>query len=131
MADKETKSAKQDFSIESVQSQFKGALSQTKDYSPFLFGLGKRALVGAAWGGLFGFIVFRGKAWRKASVLYGAGFGLGMCAPAIMQLREAFFDDNQAGTAKDLSSTPNSDQEFYQELDSIKHEIVLRNKFKH
>ena len=129
MADsKETKQSEQEFSMESVQSQFKGALSSAKDYSPFLFGLGKRALVGAAWGGLFGFIVFRGKAWRKASVLYGAGFGLGMCAPAIMQLRQAFFDDNQT---EDLSSTPKSDQEFYNELDSIKHEIVLRNKFKH
>ena len=56
---------------------------QAKDYSPFLFGIGKRALVGAAWGGLFSLIVFRKRSLRKASVLYGAGFGLGMSAPAI------------------------------------------------
>lgn len=65
---------------------------------------------------------------RKFSVLYGAGFGLGMCAPQINQLRKDFFTTSP-GT--ELSGTPCSDEEFYAELDSIKQEIVLRNKFRH
>jgi len=36
------------------------------------------------WGGAFGLVFFRSSSMRKFSVLYGAGFGLGMCAPTII-----------------------------------------------
>ena len=37
-------------------------------------------------------MLFRKRSLKKAGVLYGAGFGLGMSAPAIQELRAAFFD---------------------------------------
>ena len=104
------------------------SLSQFKDYAPFIYNVGSRAFYGAAWGGLFGLLLFKRGYMRKFSVLYGAGFGLGMCAPQINQLRKDFFN---AGPGKELAGTPCSDDEFYTELDSIKQEIVLRNKFRH
>jgi len=60
------------------------SLSTFKDYSPFIYGVGKRTLIGGAWGGVFGLIFFSSLKMRKMSVFYGAGFGLGMCAPTIM-----------------------------------------------
>ena len=79
--------------------------------------MGSRAFYGAAWGGLFGLLFFKRGHMRKFSVIYGAGFGLGMCAPQINQLRKDFFD---ASPGKELARTSSSDEEFYAELDSIK-----------
>ena len=104
-----------------------------KDYSPFLASMCLRAGHGAFYGGLFGLIIFRRMRWGKFSALYGAGFGLGMCAPTVTQLKEEFFADAADGinSTTDLSLSPNSDEEFYRELDLIKQEINLRNKFRH
>ena len=68
-------------------------LGSFEAYSPFVYGVGKRAVVGAAWGGLFGLVFLRKASWRKFSVLYGAGFGLGMCAPTVNQLYKEFFEE--------------------------------------
>jgi len=57
------------------------SISMIQDYSPFIYNVGSRALCGAAMGGVFGLVFFSRTSMRKASVLYGAGFGLGMCAP--------------------------------------------------
>ena len=57
------------------------SLGKFKDYAPFIYNVGSRAFYGAAWGGLFGLVFFRSTRMKKFSVIYGAGFGLGMCAP--------------------------------------------------
>ena len=92
-----------------------------EEYSPFLFGVGKRALVGAAWGGAFGLVFFRRASWRKFSVLYGAGFGLGMSAPTINVLFKEFFNEGAADKERKLEA----------ELQAVKQEIALRTEFKH
>lgn len=107
---------------------FSEGLRSFQDYAPFIYNVGSRACYGAAWGGLFGLVFFRGASSRKFCVIYGAGFGLGMCAPQVNQLWRDFFD---SGPGRDLATTPKSDEEFYTELESIKQEITLRNKFKH
>ena len=61
----------------------KKGLASAKEYSPFLYGVGRRAMIGAAWGGLFGLLIFRRRSMFKFSALYGAGFGIGMCAPQV------------------------------------------------
>ena len=90
--------------------------------------MGYRAGTGALWGGFFGLICFRSFRWHKFSILYGAGFGLGMCAPAANQLRKEFF---HYGGGCGANGFAKNDQEFYRELDLIQKEIELRNKFKH
>ena len=102
--------------LQAMRIQINSGLSNCQSYSPFLYGVGRRALVGAAWGGVFGLLFFSRTSWRKFSMLYGAGFGIGMCAPTFIQLKDAFFANP---LDKDLTSTQMSDAEFYSELDSI------------
>ena len=77
--------------LKAARMQIDSGLSSCQSYSPFLYGVGRRALVGAAWGGAFGLLFFSRSSWRKFSMLYGAGFGIGMCAPTFIQLKDAFF----------------------------------------
>ena len=68
-------------SLEHLAPSVKESMGKVKDYAPFLYNIGSRAFFGAAWGGLFGLLFFSKMRMRSFSVLYGAGFGLGMCAP--------------------------------------------------
>jgi len=81
--------------------------------------------VGVFWGALFGLVFFRTYRWRKFSAIYGAGFGLGMCAPTINELRKAF-----VGHSKSENEVVLSEEAFLNELESVKDEIMLRDKLR-
>ena len=80
----------------------------TYDTSPFLYTMGARAVKGGACGLAVGLLCFSSPKMRRFSVLYGAGFGIGMSYSQIYALQGAFL-----GTAK------KTDETFYKEIDSI------------
>lgn len=66
---------------------------------------------------------------RTFSTLYGAGFGLGMCAPTFSQLQRDFFADS-GPVASELILSPLQEAEFKREMSLIEQETQLRNKFR-
>ena len=98
---------------------FKSGLKKVESYTPFLYGIGSRVVVGAAWGGAFGLLFFSSRFSRKFSLLYGAGFGLGMCAPTIKQLHDDF-----------SGIEPLDEQKIEDSMRTIKQEIELRKTLK-
>ena len=71
-------------------------------------------MLGAAWGGLFGLLIFRRRSMFKFSALYGAGFGIGMCAPQVRSLTRDFLEVRVTD-----KTTPKGDREFYDEIDDL------------
>lgn len=117
------------FSLDQLRDHSSKALSSLHDYSPFIYGVGKRAIVGGAWGAAFGIIFFRKSShMRKFSTLYGVGFGLGMCAPTISQLAQEFSKNDPAvSERKSAGRVTLKESKVLSEIESLKQEVVLRS----